>query len=459
MTVSVSVTVKSLLAVCFIIILYNSALSQPACTHYASPTGSGSVCTSGTPCTVSTFLNSASLATTPGNVLCLNDGVYGASTGRINVPTTFAGVSGNPIWVRALNEGQVLIDGNGGRPVHTRGSWGVLWGVNVTDGDNINMFIGGSNWVVQRVVSWNTNATNTDHNVSMGGTNNTVEDVAVFGIGEKQIVTGTGNQTTTGNVVRRVFAIFQNAGSSTSPTNTGELGYGQDGVLWENVVMTWDRTGTDGDPEGLFQMFRTDNSKVFGSILYIKAGAVFDPSTLFFAATDGGSAQASGSYDPANDNVITHILSYIDPAHSAFSSKRALRFNYTSPGPAGSNNIVSNSVGVSGLGLSCTAPHFTCSGIQQGVTMADAIGVGKSVWTESNAGPGICKRYVGGVLTSDALWPWPMNQRIIDAMSAAGITSIDVTATMEGLFGTIPAVCRSDAPAVAASTKSKSSIW
>ena len=56
---------------------------------------------------------------------------------------------------------------------------------------------------------------------------------------------------------------------------------------------------------------------------------------------------------------------------------------------------------------------------------------------------GICKQYVDRTLTTAGLWPWKMNQRIINAMNRAGKTPIDVTMTMQSLFGTIPAGCLS----------------
>jgi hypothetical protein len=65
-----------------------------------------------------------------------------------------------------------------------------------------------------------------------------------------------------------------------------------------------------------------------------------------------------------------------------------------------------------------------------------------SIW--NGAGARVCKRYVNGALTNEPLWPWPMNQRIIDAMKAAGKVPVDVTKTMEELFGAIPSECRSD---------------
>jgi len=43
-----------------------------------------------------------------------------------------------------------------------------------------------------------------------------------------------------------------------------------------------------------------------------------------------------------------------------------------------------------------------------------------------------------------------MNQRIIDALNTAGMKSVDVTNTMESIFGTIPAICKGTAPNIKA---------
>jgi len=54
-------------------------------------------------------------------------------------------------------------------------------------------------------------------------------------------------------------------------------------------------------------------------------------------------------------------------------------------------------------------------------------------------GATIMYRYEDGVLTDKPLWPWPMNQRIIDAMKLAGYdTPVDVTKTIFELAGGIP---------------------
>jgi hypothetical protein len=252
--------------------------------------------------------------------------------------------------------------------------------------------------------------------------------------------------------------VFNDDGDKTSPVGAMEQGYGQSGVTFENVLGTNNQVVNPSQEQGPFQTFRSDNSKVLGSIFYIGASDVATASTVFFALTDGGSGQAGGSYAPSDNNVFQHIVSFIHPSNVSFATTRALRLNYQGPGPHGSGNVLSDSVGVGGIAISCQSPDYTCSNVQDGVSLTAAIGAGNNIWTGSNAGPGICKRYVNGTLTSDPLWPWPMNQRIIDFMTARGVTPVDVTATMEGLFGTIPAVCRSDAPVVEVVSKGRSSI-
>ncbi|MDP6777577.1 MAG: hypothetical protein QGI83_12520, partial [Candidatus Latescibacteria bacterium] len=51
-------------------------------------------------------------------------------------------------------------------------------------------------------------------------------------------------------------------------------------------------------------------------------------------------------------------------------------------------------------------------------------------------GADVTRRYQDGVLTDKPLWPWPMNQRIIDAMRLAGYDDpVDVTRTIFDLTG------------------------
>src|SRR5512145_113161 len=219
-----------------------------ACTQTLGPADNG----------VQAWLASAQ----PGQVLCLAPGLYTGSANMVQIPDTFAGTATQPITIRAAVEGTVLLDGEDQRrPLHTRGQYGVIWGLNVRRGDNMNVFLGGTGWQVQRLVAWDVGS-HTDHNIGVGGTHNLLEDCAAFGTAEKALVAGTGNATRTGNVIRRCFAIQQDAGDSTSTTNTAEVGYGQSDVLFENNLLTYHRTGARSSPEGLFQFFRSQDSRV-----------------------------------------------------------------------------------------------------------------------------------------------------------------------------------------------------
>lgn len=73
-------------------------------------------------------------------------------------------------------------------------------------------------------------------------------------------------------------------------------------------------------------------------------------------------------------------------------------------------------------------------------------------------GANLCYRYVDGARTTTPLWPWPMDQRIKDALAEAGsyagpcvncsggrqsrAGTADITADIEALLGLIPAACR-----------------
>jgi len=56
-------------------------------------------------------------------------------------------------------------------------------------------------------------------------------------------------------------------------------------------------------------------------------------------------------------------------------------------------------------------------------------------------GANLCYRYVNGQLTRQPLWPWPMNERITDAMRQSGRPPVDVTQTVQSLLGPVPFQC------------------
>jgi hypothetical protein len=429
------------LVLCLLLTPTLLAWGQAVCTHFAAPQGSGSACSESQPCTIEAWLANATWITTPGLTLCLHDGRYMVESGRLTIPSTFAGSAEKPITIRARNDGKVTIGEAGSRPVHLSGRYGVLQGVNITGGDNntLRFHTSASNWKVQRVVVQGAGAP--DLIVNLEGTNNLLEDCAVFGVGRYAIAAATSGS---GNTVRRCWAQWSNNQyTNSNPTATFLMGYGQNQILFENVIGNWNTTGRVTEPSGIAALWGTRNSRWLGSIFYVLPSDTLHGSELVGGSVDAGSSAQQGNFNPTSNLQFRHNVSYIAPTHPAFAATKALRFaEGTDQGcPPGTGNTVSLSVGVGGAPASFSS-SFPTTQLQLGTSLSAAIGQGKSLWTDSVAAQGICKRYVNGTLTQEPLWPMPITQRLIDAMTQAGVAPVNVTATMESLFGPIPQQCR-----------------
>jgi hypothetical protein len=177
-------------------------------------------------------------------------------------------------------------------------------------------------------------------------------------------------------------------------------------------------------PGGIFSLDRIDagsqdaRSKILGSIAYFSGGYTFAPDALIVLGTVGALE-------------LSNTAAYIQPgSHSATNT---IQLNNGS----GTNLIASRltSVGGSGVGISS---QWQISQIDQG-SMTSVVG---NIYT-GTGGANVCKRYKDRVLTNEPLWPWPMDQRIYDAMVQAGRTPFFVTQQIEAMFGPIPSECRS----------------
>jgi hypothetical protein len=400
--------------------------AQASCHYYASPHGSGNGLSPATPFKFDSFLSTA----TPGKTLCLLDGTYDP----LDVPTNFAGTANNPITIRAINDGKVLF--RGAKPVVLQGSWGVLEGVNVEgtqEGDEWVLGIRGDHWLVRRVIVWN-NGTKDGGVWSYGGTNNIVEDCAAFGNGRKVFSMGAERRGVTNNVVRRCWVRWEHHLDQGSPRNALEIGYFQSGTLTENFLAT----GADSGSEGTIYMNHGHHNRVFGSISYAVAGTPYGSAYMMGTQSDANPPDGYGDY--THDYELTDIVAIMDPRHSRFASTFAFQLNQQ---PNGYANRATNLVGVSGQPSGCNWGAAACGAIREGRSLAEALaGTGKTIWEQV---PGICKRYINGTLTTTPLWPWPMNQRIKEALVQSGRAPVDVTQTIEGLLGPIPQACTTGA--------------
>jgi Bacterial Ig domain/Chondroitinase B len=409
------------------------------CSHYASPTGTGSTCTESAPCRLTTWITSSSLAR-PGATLCLMDGTYGdglALTGPMS------GTAEQPITVRALHDGKVVIDGQyGQRPLDCLASYWTVEGLDLRNGHDSVAVLRGTGCVARRIVAYSTDHTLEHHLnevIDVGGTRNLCEDCAAFGFARKMIAVGARGGPGP-NTIRRAFVElngFQPTAESGHPTNPIELGYDQDNVTFENIIAHRDILASASEPEAPLMMFSTRGSGVYGAIAYLKGGETFEPGLLAYVIPEGGSHVGSGH--ATSHSVIQDLVTYV---HPSFQNVKGF---YIQGGSGSTGNRGENLVAIAPTaGSGCGGGGWTCTHIKQGTTVEAALGAGKSIWNEV---PGICKRYVNRVLTTSPLWPFPISARLDAAMIAAGRPPVELTKTMEQIFGPIPAACRTGAPA------------
>lgn len=432
-----------------LLFIYITAAWGQTCTHYASNGGSGSSdCTVGDPCNLDrawTYLDSIGEA---GKVLCLNDGTYTGSANMIDPPSTINGTSGSPLTIKAVNDGSVLIDGQDARiPALLAGNDYIsIIGINAANSSG-SVWAMGSNCaglILQRVGGWDAcgDSSNCYVFAPSGSDDILIEDSFAFGTGRKMYQFFN----TTNVTVRRAWGRWE-GNTSIGPKMTFSMRYDTEApvgpITCENCIGTWSgekMTALGGSPQGVDQpyaIFGIDNiskgidsnSRLLGSIAYIQSGDDVD--------TD---IPAVGIYNNGHEDIdYDNVVVFVDPSHSSLENTEI------------SNNIanraLTNAALIGGSGSTIHASVAT-SDVEQGATINDV----SNIFNESG-GAEVCFQIVDRSLTATPLWPWPMNSRIIAAMTTAGYTPVDVTATIESIFGAIPAACRSDATPVVSVVK------
>ncbi len=394
-----------------------------------------------------------SKASPPPKTLCLLDGTYTGSDSMIDPPQGLHGTSAAPITIKALNDGKVLIDGQSARtPIELVASdWFVIEGINARNGVNDRDLSGSvvrilsNNAIVRRVVVWDAGDTNAPI-VDLGGDNILLEDVAAFGLGRKVVESSFGGDF---NTCRRCWARWEGS-HFIGPKHTYTLTYNNYNMTIENSIGTWSGEKmkqsytlmcTSGNsspdcgtifnnfaveqPGGIFTLDRIDtgspdaNSKILGSIAYITGGDRFAPDALIALGTVGALE-------------LSNSVAYVQPG--TYSATHTIQLNNGS----GNNRVARGLSSVGGSGMAIFGGWQILGRIEFGSTTS----VVGNIYT-GTTGANVCKRYKDGVLTNEPLWPWPMDQRIYDAMIQAGRTPFYVTQLIEAMFGPIPNECRS----------------
>lgn len=433
--------------------------SESGTTYYASPTGTGNGLSTATPFKISDFWAVAG----PGKTLVLLDGVYTGANSMIDPPDNLSGTSGNPITVRAMNDGAVRIDGQGARqPINlSYNNWFVLEGMNANNSSGSVVSVGySSRNIIRRVVGWDAGDTG-DNNIFgvHHGDYNLMEDVAGFGGDTRKVFSNSqqGNNTT----FRRAYGRWESA-IVAGPKKTFALSYNSYGALCENCIGEWNSL----DMPSSYNLMEYNGTQTVPTQSFSNY-QVQQPSGIFGHDGFDQTFLNQGNSDNANIRILGSIA-YLLPSHRyhnvpspsrdwagpfALEIKGVQLENSVSIIEPGSHTNIWNpylgDVGISGLNsaknstfIGGEGAHINSSWTTQNnylsSSCANLIANGGTAVNHAGnitGGATVMKRYVDGVLTNTDLWPWPMNQRIIDAMTTAGYAPVDVTATVNGLCG------------------------
>jgi hypothetical protein len=421
---------------------------RASCDYYASPTGTGNGLSATSPFKISSFWPAASA----GKTLCLLDGTYTGYGSMILPPQRLNGASGSPITVRALNDGKVLINGQGGQlPVQLYyNDWFVIEGINACcSGGAVVALSHSNNNVVRRVAAWDA----ADKNATIFGAHsasyNLFEDVAGWGTARKIFAMSQGGDYTT---VRRAWGRWERS-TVVGPKHTYSLAYNSYHMTCENCLGTWSGQGMPAtyvlkdyfgrpwtgngagtlynhdvnQPYGIFSVDGESEDKnayvrLVGSLAYVLPTDTYKPErAVFIAGMDSVEIKDTVAFIAPGTNLS--VLPFALYGLSSGKAQHLIAENLTAFGGA--------------------TPLFDSGWLRGNIWAATspltAYNTGESIFGTTR-GASLYYRYQDGILTTQPLWPWPMNQRIEDALVQSGRSPVDITATIESLFGPVPSV-------------------
>lgn len=393
-----------------------TAYRAQAATYYISPTGNDEQNGTTESQPWATFAR-AWQTLLPGDTLVLMDGLY-----RQNIePNGPDGTADAPITIRAQHDGQVIIDPNfAAIPVFLYRSYYIIEGLIARNGQHAVYYISGSNNILRRVSGYDATADdNSDIFTIYDSHHNLVEDCIAAGMGRKMVMIYRGSH----NIVRRCFTDWR----------------------------AWDgRTWCDDWPWGdNLQIYNSDYNIIENSIGY---GSVPVWSVAVQANAPDVSAvgnQVLGTisiYAGMNHDGTVKVWPAERPQPTECTQLRSFDWPSQRAGFAlyGNGRIEDNlfrdifAWGSAGLGLTVILDGQHRNNLVDHATLLNNGldnrphwgGIGAEVrpeelplfagltnsWIEDydewGAGARLDYRYVNGQLTTEPLWPWPMEARV-----------------------------------------------
>ncbi len=468
----------------FLIIFFLFSISAfsptlSSATYYIDPSGSDSASGSDPANAWATF-NHAFTVMVAGDELILADGTYYQTLG-----ITLLGTSTQPIVIKAMNDGQAVIDGEGTRKPGYIGSSGTNHDSYIEiEGIIFKNAKSGTDETIFRV--WNNHNTfrRCSFYFAVSGTNqqgltfassqyNLAEDCISSYVTRHCFISWDDDGLETHNTFRRCFATGHHPDKSDSLAISHFNIYGGSYDIVENCI-GWYGSNVYGasihSQSGA--NYKCNNNKVLGSI-FLGAGQV---STAPANQGSGISIDHAGGEAPNNNEIENCVIGdseiagfligysgqtlntlinnctitdnkfgiYCKATSTTF--KNIISYNntygYSSSNHEGSFSYIDNYGNTYNNGIPSgeswpnsfsSDPLINNAGLEI-PSNSPCYGTGES---GSDVGANICYRYVDGLLTGTALWPWPMQDRILAELN------IDITAELDTKFG---AVCQSLLP-------------
>ena len=422
--------------------------------YYSSPTGSGVICSSGTPCSLATGLTKLVSGST--DTLYLKDGTY---TGNITVPVS--GDASHYITIKAVNDGMAIIDANNAstRAFDSNGKSyinveGIIFKNSTTDVVRVS---GASTYInFRRVSGRSSGATGNNGLFQVYGTSPNhilFEDCLAYGRGR----VGFSSYGASYITVRRCYARM-----STNPYGEG-IGitmYNSSNGLVENSIVTVSSSPTynyHGIGAWATDGGISSNNSYYGNVVY----GVNDDCYYSYVGDNGGGIINTGNFFSNNVCISPTLYAFQnhDSTTTTVQNSTVVSATWSSGAhwmDTGSltfkdNSVINASYGfklVGGTlahtynnyynmthaptifdGLTGDTTEF-CNDSTGGCTsnginpVYDTATYGNGAYlmvptalqgqgeSGGDIGAKVLYRYVDGVLTTTPLWPWPMEDRI-----------------------------------------------
>lgn len=452
-----------------------------AASYYVSPSGAGSTCSSNSPCTLATGLGKSLV---DDDQLVLKNGTY---TG-ISLTVPWSGTSGHPIIIKAENEGQAIVDGNNITiPLNIVGTSGshktditVEGIVFKNSSDSVVRVKYADRITLRRVSAYNAPATGNVHVFDLWYvTRSLFEDCAASGYGRVMYNVLDSSYVT----LRRCWgaAVYNPDGSDVVQI------YGSSNCIVENCV------GTIASPSaisaGVYLQNKHynapgNNNKIYGNVMRNMVWATFliqseqhnihgnefknnvgignigvyqlGDSNFAFTNNTILSGDARGGYyihswidsgyvldadwyinSTVKNNVFKNNGSYEYGIYVSNTS-RIQSFTHTYNDISGFETTYWNTT--AGTGEVTTTPTFNTATYGDGAYLMYPTNLTAAGEGGTSMGAKVLYRYVDGAITTDALWPWPMEDRIMNetGISVTYESGGGIWKTLDGVYVGLP---------------------